>query len=159
VAQLDEKTLKTIEETISGILDRLGYELWDIEFKGERGGHVLRVYMDKPGKVTVDDCAEASKRISMMLDVEDSIPMQYSLEVSSPGMDRKLVTTEHFNRYLERTISVKLHNSVVGRKKFSGRLQSCSDETLVVYDHNERQDHSIAREDIREARLVIEFKP
>lgn len=156
---ISEQNWQKLEQQVLAIVDQQGVELWDMEFKQEGHAPVLRIYIDKPDKVTVDDCANVSERVSLMLDVEELIEERYTLEVSSPGMDRKLVRPEHYQRYIDRIVTVKLEKDVPGRKMFTGRLKSMADGTLVLEDEHERQQHEISIDDVREARLVIEFTP
>ena len=98
-----------------------------------------------------------SNLVGMMLDVEDIISGAYTLEVSSPGMNRKLIKPEHFERYLGRRIRVKLNPNTVGRKKFQGRLERYEDGNVIVVDEGEKQTHEIAHDDIQTARLEIDL--
>jgi ribosome maturation factor RimP len=152
-----EVALEKISEEVAKIVKGEGMELWHLEFKPERGSMVLRIYIDKPGKVTVDDCAGMSRQISMMLDVEDLVPGAYTLEVSSPGMDRILVKPEHFARYIGRMVKVRLNSSVAGRKKFTGRLRRMAENVVVLFDENEGQEFSLKLNDIHSARLEVEI--
>ena len=129
---------------ITRIVEGEKAEVWDVEYKPEGGSMVLRIFIDKPGKVTVDDCATVSNLVGMMLDVEDIIPGAYTLEVSSPGMNRKLIKPEHFERYLGRRIRVKLNPDTAGRKKFQGLLERYEDGTVIIVDNGEKQTHEIA---------------
>jgi ribosome maturation factor RimP len=133
----------------------LGFELVDVEMAGGSSRATLRVYIDGPQGVTVDDCAAVSRQISAILDVEDPIPGSYTLEVSSPGLDRPLVTAADFERYVNETVKVQMVQPLDGRKRFKGRLAEVSGDHVVVEVDNERFD--LAIEGIERARLVPKF--
>jgi ribosome maturation factor RimP len=131
----------------------LGFELVDVELQGGRQHQTLRVYIDSPRGITVDDCADVSRQLSAILDVEDPIPGSYTLEVSSPGLDRPLATVADFQRYQGETIKVRLQRALAtGRKNFTGRLLEVKEDHVVVEVDNERFDLPFA--DIERARLV-----
>lgn len=155
--KLADATWKLLVDETERILRGEGMELWDIEFKPEKGGQVLRIYIDKPEGVNVDDCANISIQVGMMLDVENIIPHRYTLEVSSPGLDRKLVKPEHFQRYSGSMVRIRLKPEITGRKKFSGRLEGLQENTAVIQDQNEGQTHRIPLDSIMTARLEIEL--
>lgn len=133
----------------------MGCELVDVEFAGSGPRMTLRVYIDKPGGVTVDDCADVSRQLSAILDVEDPLPGSYLLEVSSPGLDRPLVTADDFRRYVGETVKVQLHQPLAGRKRFKGRLLEATDERVTLDVDGERFDLVLA--DVERARLVPRF--
>ena len=113
-------------------IERLGYELTDIELKlGGRSG-LLRIYIDKDDGVDIDDCEVVSHQVSAILDVEDPIPGNYTLEVSSPGLDRTLTKPAHFRRFMGEDIKVKLRFPLDGRRNFRGSLKSADDEVIEV---------------------------
>jgi ribosome maturation factor RimP len=103
-------------------VNALGFELVDAELAGRGRRAVLRVYIDAPGGVTIDDCADVSAQLSAILDVEDPIAEHYTLEVSSPGLDRPLVRREDFERFTGETVRLRLHQPLDGRRNFQGRL-------------------------------------
>jgi len=135
--------------------EALGFELVDVELAGAGRHLVVRVYIDGPHGVSVDDCADVSRQLSAILDVEDPIPGHYTLEVSSPGLDRPLVTPEDFRRHLGATIKVRLHEPLQGRRNFTGRLAAVADDRVVVEVDQERFDLALAG--IDRARLVPKF--
>ena len=131
---------------------RLGYELADLEVRlGGRGG-VVRVFIDKPEGIGLDDCEKVSMAVSAILDVEDPVPGNYDLEVSSPGLDRKLTKVEHFQRFTGETVKVSLRFPKEGRRRFRGTLVSADDENIVVEVDGES--HSLPLSMIDTARLV-----
>lgn len=152
----DELWNKLLDE-LKIVTDGEGAELWHVEFHPEGGRPVLRIFVDKPDGITIDDCAIISRQVSTMLDVEDIIPDKYILEVSSPGLDRKLVKPEHYQRYIGSKIKIKLSPDVQGRKKFSGTLDSFCDGVISLIDEKEGQEHKINIEDVHLARLAIEI--
>jgi len=123
-----DELLKLLEPTI----ERLGYELSDLEVKvgGKHG--VLRVFIDKPDGIGLHDCEKVSLAVSALLDVEDPLPGHYDLEVSSPGLDRKLTKLEHFQRFEGETVKVQMRFPLEGRRRFRGTLVSSDDENIVV---------------------------
>ncbi len=123
-----EQLVKLLEPTVEG----LGYELSDLEVKfGGRHG-ALRVFIDKPDGIGLDDCEKVSLAVSALLDVEDPLPGHYDLEVSSPGLDRKLTKIEHFQRFEGETVKVQMRFPIEGRRRFRGTLVSSDDENIVV---------------------------
>ncbi len=95
MAQVTEQ----VEQLVQPLLDDLGFELVDLEYQREQNGWVLRFFLDKEGGITLDNCAEASREISTLLDVEDLVPTAYNLEVSSPGLERPLKKLSDFKRF------------------------------------------------------------
>jgi ribosome maturation factor RimP len=133
-------------------IERLGYELTDLELKlGGRDG-LVRIYIDKDGGIDVDDCEAVSHQVSAILDVEDPIPSHYTLEVSSPGLDRTLTKPAHFQRFMGEDVRVKLRFPLDGRRNFKGALKSADDENIEVEVDGES--HSLPLSTIESARLV-----
>ncbi len=139
-------------ELLEPTIDRLGYELSDLEVKlgGKHG--VLRVFIDKPDGIGLDDCGKVSLAVSAILDVEDPLPGHYDLEVSSPGLDRKLTKTEHFQRFTGETVKVQMRFPIEGRRRFRGTLVSSDDENIVV--EVDGVSHTLPVATIDTARLV-----
>jgi len=137
---------------IEPTIEQLGYELSDLELKlGGRDG-IVRVFIDKPDGVDLSDCEIVSRQVSAILDVEDPLPGHYRLEVSSPGLDRKLTKPAHFQRFTGETIRVKLRFPVAGRRNFRGTLRSADDEKIEVEVDGEP--HSLQIATIESARLI-----
>jgi ribosome maturation factor RimP len=109
-------------ELLAPVVAGLGYELWELEFAPRAGGGLLRLYIDSPAGISVDDCARVSRAVSETLDVADPIPGAYTLEVSSPGLDRVLRTPAHFERFTGERVKLEMMQPVEGRKRFAGRL-------------------------------------
>lgn len=150
-----------ITELAQPILDSLGLELVDLEFRAAGRSHVLCLYIDKPGGVNLDDCAEVSRELSLVLDVEDCIPDRYSLEVSSPGLERPLKRLEDFVRFSGRLAQIKTAELLQDeqgnkRKTFLGTLQGVEGE-LVLLQLKEGQQARIPLDKIAKAHLAFEF--
>jgi ribosome maturation factor RimP len=133
----------------------LGFELVDVEYAADGGRNVLRVYIDRPAGITVDDCAKVSRQVSAVLDVEDPIPEQYLLEVSSPGLDRPLVKREDFERFAGQQVKVRMREAVSGRRNFKGTLEGVEGDAIVVHVDQKRFSLPLAR--IERARLVPQW--
>jgi ribosome maturation factor RimP len=134
----------------------LGFELVDVELEGRGARATLRVYIDGPQGVGLDDCAKVSRQLSGILDVEDPIKGSYNLEVSSPGLDRPLVRPADFRRFAGETVKLRTYEPFDGRKNFKGRLAEVSDEGVVV-EVEEGQRFRLRFEAIERARLVPKF--
>ena len=147
-----------INETVmlvSPLLDDMGLELVDVEYLTERGRWILRIYIDKPGGVTIDDCVEASNEVGALLDVKDIIPVHYVLEVSSPGLDRPLKKEKDFLRFVGEKIKVRMKHDVYGRKNFTGVFRRY--ERGILYVEVDGNIFSLPRADIAKANLVYSF--
>jgi len=129
-----------------------GFDLVEVELAGSHHHPTLRVYIDSPAGVNVDDCARVSRQLSALLDVEDPLPGHYTLEVSSPGLDRPLVKPEDFMRYVGETIKIKMQQPMLGRRNFSGRLVDVTADHVVIEVDKERFD--LMFEGMERARLV-----
>ena len=127
-ADIEKKT----EELVMPIIERFGYELWDVEYVKEGSDYYLRIYADKEGGFTVDDCEAVSRAIDPLLDEEDFISDAYILEVSSPGLTRKLVKDRDFDRSIGRLIRVNLYKAVDGEQSYVGNLKEYDNENLTV---------------------------
>ena len=143
-----DELARLLEPTV----ERLGYELADLEVRlGGKGG-LVRIFIDKPDGIGLDDCEKVSLAVSAILDVEDPVPGNYDLEVSSPGLDRKLTKVEHFQRFIGETVKVQMRFPIEGRRRFRGTLVSVDDENIVVEVDGES--HSLPLAAIDTARLV-----
>ena len=143
-----DELLGLLEPTV----ERLGYELVDLEVRLGSGSGLVRVFIDKPDGVDLDDCEKVSLAVSALLDVEDPVPGNYNLEVSSPGLDRKLTKPTHFQRFAGETVKVQMRFPIEGRRRFRGTLVSSDDENIVVEVDGES--HSLPLKTIDTARLV-----
>lgn len=132
-----------------------GKELLGIEYISAGNQSILRMFIDHENGVDVDDCAEVSRQVSAVLDVEDPISSEYSLEVSSPGVDRPLFDLEHFQAVIGETVNVKLSIPVNGRRNFKGILETIENDTLIIVVDN--QDFELVFNNIDKANLVHNF--
>ena len=126
-------TRNEIEELLEPTIARLGYELADLEVKVGGKNGVLRVFIDSPDGIGLGDCEKVSLAVSALLDVEDPLTGHYALEVSSPGLDRKLTKVEHFQRFTGEAVKVEMRFPIEGRRRFRGTLVSSDDENIVGY--------------------------
>lgn len=139
-------------ELLEPSLKALGFELVDLDVRVGRNG-LLRLYIDKADGVMLADCEFVSKQIGALLDVEDPLPGAYTLEVSSPGLDRRLRTPEHFERFSGDRVRIELKRAVSGRKRFKGVLLGIDEhDTIAVEVDGEKWALNLA--DVAMARLV-----
>ncbi|MDA8360510.1 MAG: ribosome maturation factor RimP [Gammaproteobacteria bacterium] len=131
-------------------VSQLGYEVVDVEYVS--GQKTLRIYIDAPDGIDVDDCARVSRQVSALLDVEDPIPGQYNLEVSSPGLDRPLARAEDFTRFAGAKVKIRTLLPVEGRKNFQGRLVGLRGNSVVLA--TDETSYDLALNNIERARLV-----
>ncbi len=125
--------LDQIRNLLGPILDSLGLSLWDMEFQKHGPKWLLRIYIDREvSGVTLNDCEAVSRDLGMLLDVEDIIPHAYTLEVSSPGLDRTLSKPEHFIRFSGSDVKIKTFQQINGQKVFIGKLLGLSGESLQI---------------------------
>jgi ribosome maturation factor RimP len=137
-----DATIRRVWELAAPLAQSEGMEIVDIEFRpeGTRGGRVLRLYMDKEGGPSVDDLSRVSRRLSDLLDSEDTIAGTYTLEVSSPGINRPLKRPEHFARFVGRRIRVRTRDMIEGRRSFLGILcQVLGDGVILTQDGKQYQ--------------------
>jgi len=140
---------------IEPVVSAMGFELWGIDHLSQGKHSRLVIYIDHDEGISVDDCADVSRQVSAVLDVEDPVPGEYKLEVSSPGMDRPLFTLEQFARYAGHVVAVKLRLPFDGRRKFQGLLAGVeSDEVLL---HIDGEEYCFPIEGIDQARVVPQF--
>ncbi len=133
-------------------IERLGYELADVEVNLGSGGGVLRLFIDNAAGISLDDCEKVSRQVSALLDVEDPIPGEYNLEVSSPGLDRRLVKEAHFERFAGSRVRMKLKRLVDGRRNYKGRLVGYEKPNVLLQEGKET--YAIPFVEIDSARLV-----
>jgi ribosome maturation factor RimP len=145
---LRERVIALIEP----LLERLGYELVDLEYAAGRAHATLRFFIDKPAGVSLEDCEDVSREISAVLDVEDPIPSAYTLEVSSPGFDRVLRTRAHFERFAGERVHVELKTPRDGRRRYTGMLRTVADEGLTL--EVDQETVSVPFDEIGRARLA-----
>jgi ribosome maturation factor RimP len=149
-------------EAVRAVAERVtsahGYELVDVEMARAKGGHLVRLYVDKPGGIGLDELKSVSEEVSAILDVEDPIESSYTLEVSSPGLDRPLKALPDYQRFVGRLARISSYELVDGRRHWSGRLESAAEGVVNV--RLEKEGGALARipfEKIAHGRLEVEF--
>lgn len=140
-----------------------GLEVWEIQSRRETSGHVVRVFIDRPGpaatpeeSVSIEDCEQVNREISTILDVEDPLPFAYTLEVSSPGLDRPLRGGADYERFSGRLAKVVVAEPVDNQKAFEGRLRGLEGEAVLLEAANGRV-HRLPLRLITRGRLEVEF--
>jgi ribosome maturation factor RimP len=154
-------------EQIRAIAERVaasrGLAVWDIQSRREAPGHVVRVFIDRPGpaatpeeSVSIEDCEQVNREISTILDVEDPLPFAYTLEVSSPGLDRPLRGEDDYRRFAGRLAKVVVSEAVDNQKAFAGRLRGLDGSEVLLEGPNGRM-HRLPLRLITRGRLEVEF--
>jgi ribosome maturation factor RimP len=142
---------KEIEAIITPVIEQEGGELVDLQWRKEGHQQVLRLFLDKPNGITLDDCAYFSDRVGATLDDGDKIPQSYVLEVSSPGLDRVIKKDRDFERFSGKPVKLKLKLAENGQRRFSGVLQGLKEGKVSVQVDKDLK--AFARENIDELRL------
>ena len=132
-----------------------GFELLHVEMRSEGGAPILRIYIDSPNGITIDDCAQTSRKIAVLLDVEDPVAGKYTLEVSSPGIERPLFSEHDYVKFMGKEIRLTTKNKIENRRKFKGNIQSFDDGVLELLC--EGRLIRIDYEEIKKANLVYDF--
>ena len=125
-------TVKAVWDIVEPFAEELGLVIWDVRFLKEGSSWYLRIFIDKDGGVSIDDCVDLTHAINKPLDEADPIEQAYFLEVSSPGVERDLVRDEHFTAYIGEKIKVKMIRPVEGKREFSGILADYSDGNITI---------------------------
>ena len=146
-------------EEITKIVESEKLELVHVEYKKQGRGYLLRVDIDKPGGVTLEDCSLVSQQISTFLDVDDVVPAEYELQVSSPGLDRKFYRDSDYEKFKGRLVRVKTSRAIRGLHVIVGRLKEFDGRKIVVTDPVMKKDadYEIPLADIKETRLEVEI--
>ena len=147
-AVVNNAAFDLIERTVEG----LGYELWDLEYLPGRGDGLLRIFIDVAAGVGLDDCERVSKAVSAVLDEVDPVPGHYTLEVSSPGLERTLRSAGQFARFVGENVYVELTQPLDGRRRYKGPLLAAGGETVEIEVDGQRRVLPIAG--IRKAHLA-----
>jgi ribosome maturation factor RimP len=137
---------------IEPLLARLGYELVELEYAAGRSQAVLRLFIDQPAGIAVEDCERVSREVAALLDVDDPIPTAYTLEVSSPGFDRVLRTPAHFERFVGSRVFVELKAPRAGRRRYTGMLLAAGATGIEL--EVDKQKVEIPFDEIGKARLA-----
>jgi ribosome maturation factor RimP len=159
----EASVVEAVRSAASRVAAGYGLEIFDVQFRREASGMVLRVQLDRPGpaataedSVSVDDCARVSRDLSAILDVEDVVPIAYTLEVSSPGLDRPLRHADDYRRFTGRLAKLVMRERVDGQGFFRGRLAGV-DGADVVIDAEDGKTHRVPIAVITRANLEVEF--
>ncbi len=127
-----KNTVSVVWEMAEPLAQELGLSIWDVRFLKEGADWYLRIFIDKEGGVSIDDCVDMTHAINKPLDESDPIEQAYFLEVSSPGVERDLVRDEHFSAYVGEKIKVKMIRPVEGKREFSGILEDYNDGNITI---------------------------
>jgi ribosome maturation factor RimP len=148
-----------VEKEIETIASSEGLELVHIEYRKQGHGFLLRIDIDKEGGVTVEDCELVSHQVSAFLDVDDVVPAEYELQVSSPGLDRKFYKLSDYQKFLGRLVRVRTSKAIRGLHVIVGRLKEFNGETIVVTDPVMKKDpdYVVPLADVKETRLEVEI--
>lgn len=122
----------TLAALLTPLVEGLGYELWELEYVPGRGNSVLRLYIEQEAGIAIEDCERVSRAVSEALDAEDPIPGHYTLEVSSPGLERPLRTAAQFARFVGEPVYVETVQAIEGRRRFKGALTAADAATVEV---------------------------
>ena len=141
-----------IQQLLAPSIEALGYELWGIEYLSQGRHTVLRVYIENEQGISVDDCATVSHHVSGVMDVEDPISGEYTLEVSSPGMDRLLFRLDQYAAYVGEWLELRLRTPFEGRRKYKGVLKGIEGEDVVV--HVDDHEYLLPFSSIEKARIL-----
>jgi ribosome maturation factor RimP len=157
--------LEQIRDIAERVAKSLGLEIWDVQSRREPTGQVVRVFIDRPGpastaeeSVSIEDCEQVSREIGTILDVEDPLPFKYTLEVSSPGLDRPLRSANDYQRFAGRLAKIVVSQAVDNQKAFEGRLRGVDDATgAVLLEAANGRVHRLPFRLITRGRLEVEF--
>ncbi|MFK5893391.1 MAG: ribosome maturation factor RimP [Pseudomonadota bacterium] len=153
---------ETLQELIGPIVKGMKFEFVGLEYLPKGQGSLLRIYIDHPDGINVDNCADISRQISAVLDVEDPIQSEYTLEVSSPGVERPLFTKEHYQQFMGKEVKLSLFRPLAtsNRKKFKGTIEqveeSESGEALIIIEMDKEQ-YQLPLSNIKQANIVAKF--
>lgn len=151
-----QKIEQTVESYLEPIIEKYNYKLVDVEYVKEGANWYLRIFIDKKGGVTIDDCELVSKSLEEILDKEDPIESSYILEVSSPGLDRPLKKDSDFEEYKGSIVDIKLYKPFNKKKEFRGELRALKENIVTIVDENGNE-IAFNRNDIAIIRLAILF--
>ncbi len=148
-----KRSESAITELIEPTVLAMGLQLWGIDLSQRGKYSILRIYIEREEGVTITDCEKVSRQVSAILDMEDPIAGEYTLEVSSPGLDRPLFTSEQFGRFIGSDVKVRLHHPVDGRRKLNGSIENVSGDEIMLSVDGEgfRLQHT----DIEKANVVF----
>jgi len=142
-----------ITEAIKPIVSAMGYEMWGLSISQQNNSLKLTLYIDSEKGIKINDCEKVSHQVTHLLDTEKLCDSDYVLEVSSPGFDRVLITSEHFNKYINEEVKVRLKWLVNNRKNIKGLIENVTEDYVIINENNET--YKIKYESIENARLKI----
>ncbi len=148
--------LQKLRRVLAAVVETMGYELVGVEFHARHDNSLLRIYIDGENGIALDDCQRVSHQLGGVLDVEDPIAGRYTLEISSPGLDRPLFEPRHFVRFAGSEVRIQLRELLDGRRKLVGRLLGMHDDDVAIID-SEGREWRVPLERIEKARLVPEL--
>ncbi|WP_457870353.1 ribosome maturation factor RimP [Pseudomonas aeruginosa] len=148
--------LEQLQALLAPVVEALGYECWGVEFISQGRHSVLRVYIDRPEGILIDDCEAVSRQVSGILDVEDPISGEYTLEVSSPGMDRPLFTLEQFAKHAGEQVKIRLRSPYEGRRNYQGILRGVEEQDVVVLVDDDHE-YLLPIDSIDKANIIPRF--
>ncbi|KAB1440244.1 ribosome maturation factor RimP [Pseudodesulfovibrio senegalensis] len=146
---------RKLAELVETEVKSLGFTFWGLSMASSGKKRVIRIFIDGPEGVNIDDCAKVSRQVDIVLEAEDIIPGAFTLEVSSPGLERRFFTLDQLGDYVNRTLDVHLAEPIDGRRHFKGKLVAVTDTGLEIECDGEP--HRLDWDDVREATLVHEF--
>jgi len=143
-----------LTELVASAVEPLGYELLGVEYLAQGRHSVLRIYIDSPDGITLDDCERASRQVSAVLDVDDPLKGQYTLEMSSPGLDRPLFTAEHFTQFIGHEVKLRLHSPLEGQRRFKALIKGVEGDVIYLTSSDTDEDWQVSLDNIEKANLL-----
>lgn len=147
-----------VVEMATPLADELGFEVVDVEYIQSGGRWLIRVYLDRPGGIQLDDCARFSRRLGDLLEMNQTLPHAYTIEVSSPGIERRLRTEDHFRRFVGQRARVESHEPIDGRRRAVGIIESVEDNAVTLLLESQGS-WTVPLTELRQARLVVDPWP
>jgi len=150
--------VETLQALLSPVVESEGCELYDLEYVKEGFDRILRLFIDKEEGIDITDCERVSRAVELVLDEQDPISGEYRLQVSSPGVERKLKTPAHYAKFTGHKVSVRLfapHEPVMGRKKFTGKLTEFENNCVTIKTDEDDQPFTFDLSKISSCRLMV----
>ncbi|MBQ1901723.1 MAG: ribosome maturation factor RimP [Lachnospiraceae bacterium] len=152
---LRETYVKRTEELVQPLLDKRNFDLWDVEYVKEGQDYFLRIFIDKPGGITIDDCVDVSREMNEILDREDYISDPYTFEVSSPGLGRQIKNDRQLEKSIGEEVELRTYKAIDKQKQFEGVLVKFDKDTVTITMDDEEK--SFSRKDISTIRYALDF--
>lgn len=152
---LRETYVKRTEELVQPLLDKRNFGLWDVEYVKEGQDYFLRIFIDKPGGITIDDCVDVSREMNEILDREDYISDPYTFEVSSPGLGRQIKNDRQLEKSIGEEVELRTYKAIDKQKQFEGVLVKFDKDTVTITMDDEEK--SFSRKDISTIRYALDF--